>query len=196
MLQVGADYMEQRWPERLWIVRHGQSAGNVARDSAHAAGSHRIDIDTRDVDVPLSELGERQALALGRWFASHPELLRPDVVTSSTIVRVGRLPGPQRRFAELRPIGLRRIEDGIWGVMLCINPAGQNGVTRRPGQCYRRLADQVGYHNCSHSAPGRHHPGRDHLGEVGDIIPEGWACSPGTRVLSGNIAESGRRRTL
>jgi 2,3-bisphosphoglycerate-dependent phosphoglycerate mutase len=81
------DHMEQRWPERLWIVRHGQSAGNVARDSAHAAGLHRIDIETRDVDVPLSKLGEGQALALGRWFASQSELLRPDVVMTSPYSR-------------------------------------------------------------------------------------------------------------
>ena len=79
--------MEKRWPERLWIVRHGQSSGNVARDSARAAGSHRIDIDARDVDVPLSVLGERQAHALGRWFASQPELLRPDVVMTSQYSR-------------------------------------------------------------------------------------------------------------
>jgi broad specificity phosphatase PhoE len=39
------------------------------------------------VDVPLSELGERQALALGRWFASQPELLRPDVVMTSPYLR-------------------------------------------------------------------------------------------------------------
>ena len=31
--------MQQRWPDRLWIVRHGESAGNVARDAANAAGS-------------------------------------------------------------------------------------------------------------------------------------------------------------
>jgi broad specificity phosphatase PhoE len=51
----------QRWPERLWIVRHGESAGNVARDAADKprAGSHRI--NERDVDVPLSDLGEEQA---------------------------------------------------------------------------------------------------------------------------------------
>ena len=30
--------MQQRWPERLWIVRHGESAGNVAREAADAAG--------------------------------------------------------------------------------------------------------------------------------------------------------------
>ncbi|MFL5607470.1 MAG: histidine phosphatase family protein, partial [Gemmatimonadaceae bacterium] len=30
--------MPQRWPDRLWIVRHGESAGNVARDAAMTAG--------------------------------------------------------------------------------------------------------------------------------------------------------------
>ena len=65
--------MQQRWPERLWVVRHGESAGNVARDAAHAAGLSRIEIGSRDVDVPLSALGERQSFALGQWFASQPE---------------------------------------------------------------------------------------------------------------------------
>jgi len=50
--------MEQKWPQHLWIVRHGQSAGNVARDAAEAAGLPLIDIATRDVETPLSPLGE------------------------------------------------------------------------------------------------------------------------------------------
>ena len=79
--------MRQRWPERLWIVRHGQSAGNVARDAADAAGLERIDIALRDVDVPLSGLGLRQAEALGRWFAAQPEDARPEVVLSSPYAR-------------------------------------------------------------------------------------------------------------
>jgi broad specificity phosphatase PhoE len=79
--------MRQRWPARLWIVRHGQSAGNVARDAAHAAGLPVIDIALRDVDVPLSGLGERQAAALGRWFAAMPEAERPEVVLASPYVR-------------------------------------------------------------------------------------------------------------
>ena len=57
--------MRQNWPERLWLVRHGQSQGNVARDAAHEAGLHEIAIDVRDVDVPLSDLGFRQAEAAG-----------------------------------------------------------------------------------------------------------------------------------
>ncbi len=34
--------MLQRWPDRIWIVRHGESAGNVARDAAMDAGQARI----------------------------------------------------------------------------------------------------------------------------------------------------------
>ena len=75
----------QKWPDALWIVRHGQSAGNVARDAAEAAEEHLIDIEWRDVDTPLSALGEQQADALGRWFAALPA--RPGVVLCSPYVR-------------------------------------------------------------------------------------------------------------
>jgi broad specificity phosphatase PhoE len=56
---------EQLWPASIWAVLHGESAGNVARDAAEAAGSTTIDIAGRDIDVPLSSLGERQSRALG-----------------------------------------------------------------------------------------------------------------------------------
>lgn len=78
---------EQKWPDVMWIVRHGQSAGNVARDVAEAAGHPVIDIPMRDVDVPLSELGEQQAGALGRWFREMPEEQRPTIVLSSPYLR-------------------------------------------------------------------------------------------------------------
>lgn len=79
--------MTSPWPSRLWIVRHGQSAGNVARDRAHAAGLGEIDLDIRDVDVPLSELGHEQSVALGQWFAALPKDARPSVVLTSTYLR-------------------------------------------------------------------------------------------------------------
>jgi broad specificity phosphatase PhoE len=79
--------MEQKWPQEIWLVRHGQSAGNVARDLAEASAGHRIDIADRDVDVPLSELGERQSQALGSWFASLPPEQQPTVVLHSPYVR-------------------------------------------------------------------------------------------------------------
>ncbi len=82
--------MPQRWPEILWIVRHGESAGNVARDAARAAGMSVVDIAGRDVDVPLSALGELQATALGHWFADQPEDRRPSVTLVSPYVRAVR----------------------------------------------------------------------------------------------------------
>ena len=68
-------------------MRHGESAGNVARDAAEAAGLPTIDLDGRDVDVPLSALGERQSRALGRWFAEKPEAERPTALLVSPYVR-------------------------------------------------------------------------------------------------------------
>jgi len=77
----------QLWPRTLWIVRHGQSAGNVARDAAEAAGLHTIDIADRDIDVPLSVLGHEQSRALGHWFGDLPPARRPEVVLCSPYVR-------------------------------------------------------------------------------------------------------------
>ena len=79
--------MRQNWPQRLWLVRHGQSQGNIARDAAHDAGLSVIDLDLRDVDVPLSDLGHEQARATGRWFAALPEDEKPEVLLSSPDVR-------------------------------------------------------------------------------------------------------------
>jgi len=77
----------QKWPQSLWIVRHGQSAGNVAREAAIAAQQAQIDITTRDVDTPLSLLGEQQALTLGRWFARLPTELKPTALLCSPYAR-------------------------------------------------------------------------------------------------------------
>lgn len=76
------------WPSHIRIVRHGQSAGNVAREAAEAAGLFSIGVDLRDVDIPLSDLGERQARALGRWLFDHSsDEAPPDVVLASPYAR-------------------------------------------------------------------------------------------------------------
>jgi broad specificity phosphatase PhoE len=79
--------MEQKWPQEIWLVRHGQSAGNVARDAAEAAKGLMIDIAERDVDVPLSELGVQQSHALGDWFAAMAPDQQPSVVLHSPYLR-------------------------------------------------------------------------------------------------------------
>ena len=78
---------DRSWPDRLWVVRHGESSGNVARDRAEAEDLERIDIAERDVDVPLSELGARQAHALGLWTARQPRDEQPTMLWVSPYLR-------------------------------------------------------------------------------------------------------------
>jgi broad specificity phosphatase PhoE len=71
----------------LWLVRHGESMGNVADAHAQRAGAGRLELDIRDPDVPLSDTGRSQAEALGSWLAAQPEDQRPTAVLSSPFER-------------------------------------------------------------------------------------------------------------
>ena len=68
-------------PTELWLLRHGQSLGNVARDRARDEQVETLDIAERDMDVPLSDLGVRQAKAFGRWLGAQEH--QPEVVLAS-----------------------------------------------------------------------------------------------------------------
>jgi broad specificity phosphatase PhoE len=94
----------QHWPAQLWIVRHGESSGNVARDAAHAARQTHIDTGAaRDVDVPLSALGELQSRALGRWFAAMAPDARPEVAFTSPYRRACQTTALIREAGGLAP---------------------------------------------------------------------------------------------
>src|SRR5436305_4602038 len=141
--------MRQRWPEKLWIVRHGQSAGNVARDAADAAGLPMIDLELRDVDVPLSELGARQADALGRWFAALPEAERPEIVLASPYVRARQTAkaiceaGGVTESAH-RPIVDERLREREFGLWDRLTTAGIRG--KFPEQAAQRAILGKFYH--------------------------------------------------
>lgn len=92
----------QIWPDLLYIVRHGESAGNVARDAAVEAGHPMIDLSIRDVDVPLSDLGKHQAIALGNWFRTLPPEDRPNVVLTSPYLRARHTAGLIVKTAGIR----------------------------------------------------------------------------------------------
>jgi broad specificity phosphatase PhoE len=74
-------------PTALWLVRHGESMGNLADAQAHASGQGRLELDVRDPDVPLSPTGQAQADAVGRWLAGLPGDQRPTTVLSSPFAR-------------------------------------------------------------------------------------------------------------
>jgi 2,3-bisphosphoglycerate-dependent phosphoglycerate mutase len=74
-------------PQTLWLVRHAQSQGNLADLKAQEAGADTLDLDIRDPDVELSDLGKRQSAALGKWLAGQPAGERPDAVLCSPYTR-------------------------------------------------------------------------------------------------------------
>ncbi|HLM06473.1 MAG TPA: histidine phosphatase family protein [Blastococcus sp.] len=74
-------------PSVVWLVRHGESMGNVADAHAQKSGAGRLKLDVRDPDVPLSDTGRAQAEALGRYLADLPEEERPTAALSSPFAR-------------------------------------------------------------------------------------------------------------
>ena len=69
----------------LLLIRHGQSTSNVAFPQADADGLLESGLTGRDADVELTELGVRQAEAIGRWLSTQDRL--PDVVITSPYLR-------------------------------------------------------------------------------------------------------------
>ncbi|MFI7597891.1 histidine phosphatase family protein [Actinoplanes sp. NPDC049681] len=72
---------------QLILVRHGQSASNVAFPEADAAGRLESGLTGRDADVALTDVGTEQAQALGRWLATRPADEVPEVVITSPYLR-------------------------------------------------------------------------------------------------------------
>ncbi len=59
----------------LFLVRHGESIGNVAATRAELDGLDTIPLDIRDADVPLSDTGREQASALGHWLEGRRDVI-------------------------------------------------------------------------------------------------------------------------
>jgi broad specificity phosphatase PhoE len=74
-------------PEYLRLVRHGESMGNLADARAREQRAERLELDARDADVELSEAGQDQADAVGRYVAGLPEHEQPTLVVSSPFRR-------------------------------------------------------------------------------------------------------------
>jgi len=130
--------------EELWLVRHGESVGNVAATGAEAAGAEVIALDIRDADVPLSDTGIEQARALAAPFRGASEA--PQVAWLSPYVRA------QQTFAlsiENGPVIERaltdeRLRDRELGILDLLTWRGV--ATRHPEEAERRARLGKYYH--------------------------------------------------
>ena len=108
----------------LWLVRHGESVGNVAATRAQREGLEIIPLDVRDADVPLSPVGVRQARALGEWVAEHRELI--DVCWVSPYARAREtLAIASRQASFSAPVFVdERLRDRELGILDLLTRAG------------------------------------------------------------------------
>jgi broad specificity phosphatase PhoE len=74
-------------PREFVLVRHAESRGNVANQAAHDRAANQLDLEVRDADMPLSDLGVRQARALGEHLDGLPAERRPTRIFSSPYTR-------------------------------------------------------------------------------------------------------------
>jgi broad specificity phosphatase PhoE len=123
------------FPRTLSLIRHAESAGNVANIAALKAGRHELDLALRDMDVPLSPLGEVQARDLAAWFDANGA---PDAVICSPYVRA-----VQTASIALDAAGLRcdlvldeRLREREFGILDRLTKAGIEA--RHPEQAAAR----------------------------------------------------------
>jgi broad specificity phosphatase PhoE len=138
----------ENWPARIWLVRHGESAGNVARRTAMSRGDHRIVLDTRDMDVAMSRLGERQAEAVGAWFGENAE--PADAILTSPYVRARRTADRIAKAARWNApiVEDERLREKEFGIIDALTSAGI--VSQHPEQAEFRKSLGKFYHR----APG------------------------------------------
>jgi broad specificity phosphatase PhoE len=125
-------------PGDLILVRHAESAGNVAREEAESSGAEVIDIDQRDPDVPLSELGETQAKALGDRLAELSGELSVGAVWVSPYVRTRMTAAIATSQAgiDLPPVVDERLRDRELGILDRLT--GRGIRARYPDEADRR----------------------------------------------------------
>jgi broad specificity phosphatase PhoE len=71
----------------LFLVRHGESIGNVAAAVAHRDDADMVDVPARDADVALSPTGVEQSEAFGRALATLAPDHRPIAAACSPYLR-------------------------------------------------------------------------------------------------------------
>jgi 2,3-bisphosphoglycerate-dependent phosphoglycerate mutase len=120
----------------LWLVRHGESTGNVAALAAEKDGSEVIDIPQRDADVPLSERGQEQAAAVGHWLTGLDPAERPDLVVVSPYRRTRETAATVLGDLAIETIVDERLRDRELGVIDLLTVRGVEA--RLPTEAARR----------------------------------------------------------
>lgn len=120
----------------LFLVRHGESVGNVAATRAELEGLDAIPLDIRDADVPLSDTGREQAAALGRWLDDHHSEIGTYWVSPYLRAQETLRIALRGRTTPAEPTVDERLRDRELGVLDLLTRRG--AVARHPEEMARR----------------------------------------------------------
>ncbi len=124
-------------PKSLWLIRHGQSTANLARQKAEAEKLLTIDYVEREMDIPLSETGINQAIAVGRWFKFQP--VKPTVIFASPYRRTfetARLIAENANLQTVEIIQDERLRERELGIFDRLTRLG--AMQKYPEECEKR----------------------------------------------------------
>lgn len=123
----------------LWLVRHGESAGNVAATRAELTGADVIDIGERDADVPLSDTGSDQARALGSWLAGRGDSIGIAWVSPYLRAQQTLALAIEESGSPLLPLTDERLRDRELGILDLLTRRGVERMHPEEAERRRRL---------------------------------------------------------
>jgi broad specificity phosphatase PhoE len=126
-------------PQTLWLARHGESIANIARHKAEAEGRPEIDFPMREPDVPLSDVGVKQSMALGETFAALAAETKPTRVYTSPFLRTIDSARILAETAGIDPAAVRsdeRLREREMGIFDRLTMIGAR--QKYPEECVRR----------------------------------------------------------
>ncbi len=126
------------FPQSVWLIRHGQSIANLARQKAEREKLPTIDFAGREMDIPLSELGVEQSILLGRWFKFQSP--KPTLIFTSPYLRTAesaRLIAENAKIQNIEIIHDERIRERELGIFDRLTWLGSQ--QKYPDECAKRL---------------------------------------------------------
>ena len=124
-------------PKSLWFVRHGQSTANLARHKAEVEKALMIEFSEREMDVPLSEIGLKQAISVGKWFKIQSP--KPTLIFTSPYCRTretARLIVENAAFENVEIIQDERLRERELGIFDRLTRLG--AMQKYPDECEKR----------------------------------------------------------
>jgi broad specificity phosphatase PhoE len=140
---MDTDAFEQKWPDRLVIVRHGESERNVAKELAKEKAHSTFGSGLRDADEHLTARGCQQAHETGLYLASATTF---DVAFSSPYVRTVETTDEILKAYRVSPprIADERLREIEFGILDGLTAAGID--TEHPKEAARRKREGKYYY--------------------------------------------------